>query len=160
MSCESSVDLFYLFNTLHNWILELFNGYFILRKLVFQYRYHLYKLCLNKSFGVLNSYLKDKLQWLTTRPYQILVTLFNFLEPFPKVAVQLPIQFTTKIFLFNFCFTPPQNAFPWQRDKNRKNGQTLQLLMLDANFFSKDEEYPSSYLLSMHYISLTAQFFK
>ena len=32
--------------------------------------------------------------------------------------------------------------------------------MLDAKFFSKDAEYPSSYLLSIRYISLTAQFFK
>ena len=36
-------------------------------------------------------YLKD---W----PYQILVTFFNFLGTLPKVVVQLPIQFTTKIF--------------------------------------------------------------
>ena len=45
--------------------------------------------------------------------------------------------------------------------KIKKMTITLQPLMLDAeNFFSKDAEYPSSYLLSIHYISLTAQFFK
>ena len=33
--------------------------------------------------------------------------------------------------------------------------------MLDVKFFfSKYAEYPSSYLLSIHYISITAQFFK
>ena len=56
---------------------------------------------------------------LSVSLYQILVT--NFLGTLLKVVVQPPIQFTTKIFLLNFCFMPPQSTFPWQRDKNRKN---------------------------------------
>ena len=49
---------------------------------------------------------------------------------------------------------PPQNAFLWQCVKNRKNGRNF------ATTHVKDAEYPSFYLLSIHYISLTAQFFK
>ena len=44
--------------------------------------------------------------------------------------------------------------------KIEKMAITPQPLMLDAKFFSKDAEYPSFSLLSIHYISLTAQFFK
>ena len=41
---------------------------------------------------------------------------------------------------------PPQNAFPWQRDKKKKKKAiTPQQLMLDAKNFFKDAEYPSSY---------------
>ena len=49
---------------------------------------------------------------MVIRLHQILVTSFNVLGTLPKVVVQLPIQFTTKIFGLNFCFTPPHNAFP------------------------------------------------
>ena len=38
------------------------------------------------------------------RPYQILVTLFYLLGTLPKVVVQLPIQFTARIFLIKFSF--------------------------------------------------------
>ena len=64
----------------------------------------------------------------------ILVTFFNFIETLPKVVVLLPMQFPTKIFWLNFCFTPSQNAFPWQHDKNKKMAITSQPLMLDAFF--------------------------
>ena len=35
---------------------------------------------------------------LAIRPYQIFVTFFNFFGTLPKIVVQLPIQFATKIF--------------------------------------------------------------
>ena len=81
-------------------------------------------------------------------PYQILVTFFNFLGTFPKVVVQLAIQFATKIFLLNFCFTPPQNAFPWQHNKNQKNGHNSATAHARCKIlFSKNAEYPSFNLL-------------
>ena len=44
------------------------------------------------------------------------------------------------------------------RQKYKKMAITQQPLMLDAKFFSsKDAEYPSSYLLSIYYISLKVE---
>ena len=113
------------------------------------------------GFLCLKSLLHSAKICLYTRLYQILMTFFNCLGTFPKVVVQPPIQFTTKIFLFNICFMPPQSAFPWQCDKNRKNGHSSATTHARCKImFSQDAEYPSSYLLSIHYISLGVQFFK
>ena len=87
---------------------------------------------------------------IPTRPNQILMTFFNFLETLLKVVVQLPVQFTIKIFGFNFRFAPPQNTFPRQRDKNRLNDRNSATAHARCNFFSKDAKYPRSYLLSIH----------
>ena len=73
--------------------------------------------------------------------------------------VELSIQFTTKIFLLNFCFMPPQMRSHGNGTKIVKMARTLQPRMLDAKFSSVNAEYPSSYLLSIYY-SFTAQFFK
>ena len=98
---------------------------------------------------------------MTNRLYQISMTFFNFLETFPKVVIQPPIQFTTKIFSLNFCFAPPQSAFPWQCNKNQKNGHNSATAHARCKIFlSQDAVYPSSYQLSIHYLSLAVQFFK
>ena len=64
------------------------------------------------------------------RPYQVLMTFFNFLGTLTNVVVQLPIQFTTSTH-----FTPPQNVFLWQRDKNQKNGSNSATAQARCNFF-------------------------
>ena len=64
------------------------------------------------------------------RPYQVLMTFFNFLGTLTNVVVQLPIQFTTSTH-----FTPPQNVFLWQRDKNQKNGSNSETAQARCNFF-------------------------
>ena len=63
------------------------------------------------------------------RPYQVLMTFFNFLGTLTNVVVQLPIQFTTSTH-----FTPPQNVFLWQRDKNQKNGSNSATAQARCNF--------------------------
>ena len=97
-----------------------------------------------------------------TKPYQILVTFFNFffLTFSQKLWFNYQLNLPPK-FLIKFCSTPPQTRFHGNATKIEQMAIILQPLMLDANFiFSEYAEYPSSYLLSIHYISLTAQFFK
>ena len=64
------------------------------------------------------------------RPYQVLMTFFNFLGTLTNVVVQLPIQFTTSTH-----FTPPQNVFLWQRDKSQKNGSNSATAQARCHFF-------------------------
>ena len=64
------------------------------------------------------------------RPYQVLMTFLNFLGTLANVGVQLPIQFT-----ISTHFMPPQNVFPWQRDKNKKNGSNSATAQARCNFF-------------------------
>ena len=65
-------------------------------------------------------------------------------------------------FLIKFLFYASSKCISLvtQQKMKKKVAITSEPLMIDAKFFSKDAEYPSSYLLSIHYISLTAQFFK
>ena len=52
---------------------------------------YFFHICSHQNNAEFSHHLED---W----PYQILVSFFNFLGTLPKVVVQLPIQFTTKVF--------------------------------------------------------------
>ena len=160
----------------YNWLIANFNKNFwlgvhtvnyyiqIWRDMLMEVGTVIEQFCLNTMklhLNVIRQNYAVKRNTVYTRLYQILVTFLNFLGTLPKVVVQPPIQYTTKIFLLNFCFTPRQSMFLWQSDKNRKNGHNSATAHARCKIFcSKDAEYPSSYLLSIHYISLAVQFFK
>ena len=72
----------------------------------------------------------------------------QFLRNSLRSWVQLPIQFSTKFFLLNFCFTPPQSTFLLQSNKNQKNSHKSATahVRCKKNFLKKQNtQVPISY---------------